>query len=40
MDNNVYYFMGKRDALAMRPATWQEGWTREQCDAYEAGYNR
>ena len=39
MSNNVYYFMGLRDARAMRPATWQEGWSKAQCAAYEEGYN-
>jgi hypothetical protein len=39
MANNVYYLMGKRDALAMRLATWGDNWDRAACDAYEAGYN-
>lgn len=39
MDNNVHYFMGKRDALAMRLPSWEESWTPQQCADYDAGYH-
>lgn len=39
MANNVYYWLGTRDKLAMRLPKWEEDWTPQDCADYDAGYN-